>query len=376
MIFPLAAALLLTLATLLLALLIALFWRRRVSSWGRFWRGALWLHSGLFVVHLFVTFPLLLGLLGSRGLGTRPQELGYAGPRLDANGQMLVQSWASLEAEKVAGRPSVDASIVAAAHARERHIPSTDGVTLRAFRLEAKQEPPVATVVLVHGLFRSGMELEPVSSMWHELGCECWLLELRNHGGSTRAPFTAGWHESQDVVKAVEYVRAQPGRERTPMILWGVSLGTLAVGMALPHIDRLAGVVLDAPMDDLTAAAHRMLSFDRGNDRRSWLHLSEPWRSLVILSLEQWSGFRARDVSPGEVLANLPQDLPVLMVGEGIDDRAPPETVERLFARLPMPADQKQLWMVMQAKHGQAFAAEGAAYAEHLAWLLAHLRRG
>ena len=81
--------------------------------------------------------------------------------------------------------------------------------------------------------------------------------------------------------------------------------------------------------------------------------------------------FAGRDAS-----ANLPQDLPVLMVGEGIDDRAPHETVERLFARLPMPADQKQLWMVMQAKHGQAFAAEGAAYAEHLAWLLAHLRRG
>ena len=376
MIFPLVAATLLVLATIVLLLPIALFRVVRGRPQASFWRKVLWLHLGLFVLHLFLTFPLLLGLLGSRGLGTRPQELDYAGPRLDADGHMLVQSWDSLGKERAAGKPLVDAAFVAAAHSRERRIESSDGVTLRAFRLEARQEPPVATVVLVHGLFRSGMELEPVASMWRELGCECWLLELRNHGGSTRAPFTAGLRESDDVVSAVEFVRKQAGRERMPVILWGVSLGTLAVSMALPRIDGLAGVVLDAPMDDLTAAAHRMLSFDRGPDRRSWLHLSEPWRSLVILSLEQWSGFRARDVSPGEVLANLPQDLPVLLVGEGIDDRAPPDTVERLFARLPMPAERKQLWMVMEAKHGQAFAAEPAAYAERLRWLLAHMRRG
>lgn len=375
MIFPLIAATLFTLLTVVLMLPIAVVRLLRRRPQLGFWRKVLWVHLGLFVLHLFVTFPLLLGLFGSRGLGTRPQELDYAGPRLDANGHMLVQSWASLAEEKSAGKPTVDAAIVAAAHSRERRIQSSGGVTLRAFCLEAPQEPPVATVVLVHGLFRSGMELEPVASMWHELGCECWLLELRNHGGSSRAPFTAGLRESDDVVNTVEFVRKQAGREHTPVILWGVSLGTLAVSMALPRIDGLAGVVLDAPMDDLTAAAHRMLSFDRGADRRSWLHLSEPWRSLVILSLEQWSEFRARDVSPGEVLANLPQDLPVLLVGEGIDDRAPPDTVERLFARLPMPTDRKQLWMVMQAKHGQAFAAEPDAYAEHLGWLLTHLRR-
>ncbi len=375
MIFPLVAALVFTLATFVLMCLVALVLLLARKPQRRFWRINLWLHAGLFVLHLFVTFPAMLGLLGSRGLGTRPQERTYKGPRLDDAGTLLVQSWDSLEREAEAGRPDAAAAVVAAAAARARSIPSTDGVLLRTFRLEAKQEPPVAVAVLVHGLFRSAMELEPVAGMLREQGCECWLLELRNFGGSSRAPFTGGLRESDDIVAAVQYVRAQPGRAETPVLLFGVSMGTIAVSMALPRIDRLAGVVLDAPMDDLSAAAHRMLAFDRAGDRRSWFQIAEPWRSLVLTALEQWSDFRVLDVSPGEVLANLPHDLPMLLIGAGLDDRAPPATVERLFARLPMPSALTELWIVPESKHGHVFLDQPAAYAEHLRLLLARLRR-
>ena len=375
MIFPLAVALLFTLATLLLALPTALFWRWRGWPQWPFWRGVLWLHLGLFVAHAFVTFPLLLGWFGSRQLGTRPHERAYAGPRLSADGHLLPQTWDSLKAELAAGRPAVAAEVVTAARARERRIPSSGGVTLQVYRLESRLEPPRAMAVLVHGLFRSAMELEAVAGMLRDQGCECWLVDLRNHGGSSRAPFTGGFRESDDVVAAVEYARAQPGRQGVPTVLFGVSLGTIAVSLALPRLDGIAGVVLDAPMDDLTAAAHRMLGFDRKNDGRSWFRIDEPWRSLVVTSLETWSDFRMRDVSPGEVLAALPHDLPVLMVGAGIDDRAPPETVERLFARLPMPAALKELWMVPGSRHGWVFVDQPAAYAEHLQRLLERLRR-
>lgn len=375
MIFPLAAALLLTLVTFVLTAVVGLVLMllRRIT--GRFWRRAALLHLGLFLLHLFVTFPALLGGFGSRMLGTRPQERAYAGPRLDADGKLLVQTWNSLAAEQQAGKPAVDAAIVAAAAARQRTIPSTGGVQLRAFRLEAKQEPPVAVAVLVHGLFRSAMELEPVAAMLREQGCECWFVEPRNFGGSSRAPFSAGQRESDDVVAAVNFMRAQPGRAETPLVMFGVSLGTAAVSLALPHIDRLAGVVLDAPIDDLQAAAHRMLGFDRAGDRRSWFRIDEPWASLVIRSLEIWSDIDLAKLRPVDVLATLPHDIPVLVVGAGKDDRAPPETVERLFARLPMHAEQKQLWMVPASAHGHVFLDQPAAYAEHLRWLLGRLRR-
>lgn len=375
MIFPLLSALCATLATFVVAALLAVVpWLLGKPQWP-YWRAVLWLHAGLFVFHWFVTFPGFLGWWGSRQLGTRPQERTYAGPRLDAQGHLLRQDWDSLERERVAGKPEVSADVAAAARARQRSIPSTDGVVLRAFRLEAKQDPPVATAVLVHGLFRSAMEPEPVAAMLHEQGCECWLVEPRNHGGSGRAPFSGGLRESDDVVAAVDFVRQQPGRANTPLVLFGVSLGTVAVSLALPRIEHVAGVVLDAPLDDLGAAARRMMSFQRADGKRAGMAIWEPWQSLVLLSLELWSDFHVVDVSPGEVLAHLPHDLPVLLVGAGKDDRATPESVARLFERLPMPADKKRLWTVAGSEHGHVFLDQPAEYAQQLAWLLGVLRR-
>ncbi|MBL8755778.1 MAG: alpha/beta hydrolase [Planctomycetes bacterium] len=373
MIFPLVVAGIATLVTLLLALSPALVWRgARTRAW---LRRVLWLHAGLFLLHLFVTFPAALGWVGANLIRTRPQERTYAGPRLDAAGSVLVQSWKSLEAEANAGAPAASAEIVAAAAARARRIPSSDGVVLRAFRLEAKQEPPVATVVLVHGLFRSAMELEPIAALFRDQGCECWLVELRNFGGSTKTTFTAGATECDDVVAAVRFVRAQPGRAGTPMVLFGVSLGTVAVSLALPRIDGLAGVVLDAPIDDMQAAAVRMLGFDRAGDPRRWFQTWEPWTSLVLTAYEAWAGIDLASLRPVDVLATLPVDLPMLVVGAGIDERAPPATVEALFDRMPMHAHRRQLWMVPDSKHGHVFLDKPAEYAERLRWLLANLRR-
>jgi len=373
-IFPLLVALVFTLATLVLAVLLGLgLWFARRSQ-RRYWRAVAWLHLALLPLHLFVTFPVVLGWLGSRVfVGTRPDERSYAGPRLDAAGRLLVQSWDSLRAERLAGVPSVPADVVAAAKARERRIASHDGVDLRAFRVESRLPTPRAVVVLVHGLFRSAMELEPVAAMLHEQGCECWLVELRNFGGSSRAPFTLGLRESGDVLAAVAHVRAEPGRSHTPLVLFGVSFGTVAIALALPRLQGVAGVVLDAPIDDMLPAARRL--FGVIAERRPLFAVGEPWQSLTLRSLEAWSGIELATMCPADVLATLPPDLPTLVVGAGIDERAPPATVERLFARLPMPADRKRLWLVAESSHGQVFLDQPAAYAEHLHWLLERLRR-
>ncbi len=374
MIFPLVAALAFTLATLLPLSLFGGVWRWWRGPQRGYWRRLLWLHLAAFALHLFVTFPALLGLWGSRGLVTRGDEGRYAGPRLAANGELLFQDSKTLRAERD-GAVVVDPAIAAAAAARAVQIDSTDGVVLRAFRLEARREPPVAVVVMVHGLFRSALELERPAAMLRDLGCECWLVELRNHGGSSRAPFSGGLHESDDVVAAVQHVRALPERAALPVGLFGVSLGTIAVALATPRIDHLAGLILDAPMEDLGAAADRMLSFHRAGDKRSWFRLLQPWRSLVVVSLETWSDFRVADASPIAVLATLPHDLPVLMIGGGNDDRAPPDRVSALFAQLPMPAADKQLWIRPESGHGDVWKDDPAGYAERLAWWVDQLRR-
>lgn len=375
MTFPLLAALVFTLPTVAVSLVIGLvLWLLRKKQ-RRYWLFVGWLHLALFPLHLFVVFPAALGYVGSRVIGTRGDERSYEGPRILANGELLVQTKRSLRAERDAGKPSVSDEVLAAVAGRRHSVPTRDGVEIRAYRIEPIAAEPEFVVVLVHGMFRSSMELEPVAKMLRKRGGECWLMDQCNHGGSSRAPFSGGLRESGDVVVVVEYVRSQPGLADKPLVIFGVSLGTIAVTLALPRIDDVAGVVLDAPIDDLTAAAHRMMTFNRPGDRRSFTYMVEPWRSLILTALGMWSGFSMSNVRPIEIAATLPHDLPVLVIGEGLDDRAPPRTVENVYNRMPQHKGVKELWQVQNVGHGKAFLEQPAAYDEALARLLARLRR-
>jgi pimeloyl-ACP methyl ester carboxylesterase len=374
--FPLLAALVFLLPTLGLAALVGLVLLALRRPQRRWWRLVLWAHLALFPTHLFATFPLALGWVGAHLVGTRPQERAYQGPRLLPDGRIAVQTWASLAAEVAGKSPPPAADVLAAAKARARTIASTDDVTLRAFRVEATVEPPKAVVLLVHGLFRSAMELEPIAQLFRDEGCECWLLDLRNFGGSSRnAPFTAGLRESDDVVAAARFVRSQPGRATTPLVVFGVSMGTAAVALALPRIDGVAGFVLDAPIDDVPSGARRMLALEREGDARASFRTTEPWASLIVRALGLWAGVDVMTACPSDALATLPHDIPCLIVGAGRDDRAPWPTVQRLFARLPMHADDKQLWHAPDAWHGRVFLEQPDGYRERLRWLLGRLRR-
>ena len=375
MTFPLLAALVFTLPTVAVSLVIGLvLWLLRKKQ-RRYWRFVGWLHLALFPLHLFVVFPAALGYVGSRVIGTRGDERSYEGPRILANGELQVQTKRSLRAERDAGKPSVSDEVLAAVAGRRHSVPTRDGVEIRVYRIEPIAAEPEFVAVLVHGMFRSSMELEPVAKMLRKRGGECWLMDQCNHGGSSRAPFSGGLRESGDVVAVVEYVRSQPGLADKPLVIFGVSLGTIAVTLALPRIDDVAGVVLDAPIDDLTAAAHRMMTFNRPGDRRSFTYMVEPWRSLILTALGMWSGFAMSDVRPIEIAATLPHDLPVLVIGEGLDDRAPPRTVENVYNRMPQHKGVKELWQVQNVGHGKAFLEQPAAYDEALARLLARLRR-
>lgn len=371
------AALAFTAPTLVLCLLAAgVQWLRKRPVRGLL-RGTAWAHAMLFVLHLFVTFPLVLGWFGVHGFGsggmfTRGDERLYAGPRIGADGKWQLQTADTLRAE-ARGDVRVDPAIAEAAKARAVSIPGADGVQLRAFRVEARQEPPRAIALLVHGLFRGGMELEPPANMFRRLGCECWLLEQRGHGGSAATPLRFDDSQARDLVEVVRWLRQQPGKERAPIVLFGVSIGSVAVLLALPQLQDIAGVVVDAPVEDLLATARRMMTTEPpGTSRRP--PFAEPWCSLVLAAVELWSGCRLGDVAPMRVLSSLPHDLPMLVIGGGQDHTVPPAVVQSLYDNLPMPEGTKSLWIDPAAAHGKAWKEDPAGYERQLGLLLARLR--
>ncbi len=371
MMFPLGFALVALAPTVVIAALWAMLLRFRQQPVRPFLARAAWAHVWLFVLHAMFTFPALLGWWGSRALSTRGDEGFYEGPRIASDGAWTLQDSRSLRRERAAPPP---VEVVEAARKLAVELPGVDGVLLRAYRVPAIQPQPTATVVLVHGLFRSAMEVEAPARMFRSLGCECWLVEQRTHGRSDRAPATFGWRESQDLVAAVRAIRDEHGAS-APLVLFGVSLGTVSVALAAPSLAGLAGVVLDAPIEDPLAAAHRMLSLERGGDRRRFFALWEPWRSLVLASIESWSGFRFADALPSRSLAGMSLSLPVLLIGGELDDKAPREVVRALHDSLPMAPGTKVAWIVAGAGHGDAWKVAPAEYRTQLAAFLARIAR-
>jgi pimeloyl-ACP methyl ester carboxylesterase len=358
------------------SLSIALLWRGvlwlRHRRPRRYWLRVLLLHVVLVPFSLFVVMPGFMGWFASRGLHTRGDEIGYDGPRVTADGTWLPQTRAGLRAEST-GEHKVDPALVEAARAHAVHFDSLDGLPLRAFLVPASAPARGISAVLVHGLFRGGLEIDPVGAMFHELGADVLLLELRNHGESGRAPATFGLTESKDVIAAARFLRARPGHERDAIVLFGVSLGTAAVALAAPKVEGLAGLVLDAPLIELRGSAHRFLSAPAPQGKaqgKRRLGLPEPFGTLVITAGALWSGFAIDDVRPIDALRQLPATLPVLVVGGGDDERSPPEVVREAYDAIPAPAADKALWIRADSGHGEVWTDDPAGYRAHLAALL------
>jgi pimeloyl-ACP methyl ester carboxylesterase len=198
--------------------------------------------------------------------------------------------------------------------------------------------------------------------MLHELGGEVLLLELRNHGGSGKAPPTFGRDEAMDVLAAVDFLQARPESVGRPLVLFAVSLGTAAVANAVPQVPRLAGLVLDAPMDDLPSTARRLLA-----SGPFWQSIREPWATEILLSARYLRGVPIFEVKPREALARLSPSTAVLFIGAGHDERMPPETVRALYEALPTAPGRKELWIEPDATHGKVWVKAPEEYRRRLA---------
>jgi dienelactone hydrolase len=361
MLFLIPAAVL-TLATLLIVALwrLVLAFRRRPAP--RYWRRTFAWHLGLFAFHLFVTAPLGIGYLASRFVGTRDDEAGYQGPRIGADGAWQMQTRKTLASER---QVAAEGAVAPAGASSAMWLTASDGVKLRSFLVPPRPEGgagsrPRFVAVLVHGLYRGALEIETPGTMLRDLGGEVLLLELRNHGGSGRSKPTFGLDESLDVRAAVEFLRARPEAEGRPLVIYAISMGTAAAALAAPQTPDLAGLVLDAPMDDLAATTDRMLGGGEGG-------IPQPWRSTLVWSAEHLGRIPFDRVKPRDALARLSPDVAVLFVGAGKDDRMPADSVRALFDALPTRADRKELWIEPEATHGKVWVAAPDEYRRRLA---------
>jgi pimeloyl-ACP methyl ester carboxylesterase len=246
-------------------------------------------------------------------------------------------------------------------------IRSADGVELRGWWVPA----PAAkgTVVMVHGLNRSRIEMVRRVPFVHAAGWNALLLDLRHHGASAGETTTFGAKEKEDVKAAIRLAR---DRSPGPVVLWGVSLGGASVVFAAAEDPTVAGVICDSSYRSLQDTVQHHLQLFRG--WRWWLRIVPRWpvAELTLFWIGRRGGFDPATVDVRAAAARL-AGRPTLFVANSEDRRMPKEIAFDLQAAAGPGAE---VLIVPGKSHGGAWRDGTAAYEAAAAALLDAAGRG
>jgi uncharacterized protein len=228
-----------------------------------------------------------------------------------------------------------------------------DGVTLKGWWVPAPEAR--GTVVLVHGLNRSRIEMVKKVPFLHKQGWNALLFDLRHHGESGGSASSFGFFEKQDVHAATAFART---RAQGPVVLWGVSLGGASATLAAAEDPGVAALVCDSSYRSLRDTVSHHLRLFRGF--RWWLRIVPNWP--VANEVVYWIGRRA-SFDPDAVdvrgaAAHL-APRPCLFVCNSGDRRMPSEIAFELKAAA---GPQAHVLVVPGTSHGGAYRDGTAAY--------------
>jgi len=244
---------------------------------------------------------------------------------------------------------------------------SADGTELKAWWVPAEQ--PKGTVVMVHGLNRSRIEMVKRAPFVHGAGWNAILMDLRHHGASGGEATTFGAKEKEDVKAAARFARERsPG----PVVEWGVSLGGASVVMAAAEDPEVAGVICDSSYRSLDDTVRHHLAFVRRF--RWWLRLVPTWpgADLALYWIGRRGGFDPSQVDIVAAAAHL-KGRPALFVANSEDWRMPKEIA---FALKTAVGDTAEVLVVPGKSHGGAWRDGTAAYSEAAAVVLKAAENG
>jgi pimeloyl-ACP methyl ester carboxylesterase len=225
------------------------------------------------------------------------------------------------------------------------------------------------TVVLLHGLNRSRVEMVRKVPFLHAAGWNALLFDMRHHGASGGDHTTFGYLEKRDALSAAALARRRaPG----PVVLWGVSLGGASATLAAAEDPGIAGLVCDSSYRSVPDTVRHHLELFRGF--RWWFRLVPSWpvADEVLFWMGRRGGFDPRAVDVTAAAARL-GGRPALFVCNSDDRRMPKEIAFELQAAAGARA---RVLVVPGASHGGAWRDGTAAYEHAVAELLTEIEGG
>ena len=230
---------------------------------------------------------------------------------------------------------------------------AADGISLSGWWV------PVAnargTVILVHGLNRSRIEMVRKTPFLNRKGWNSLLFDLRHHGKSGGTVSSFGHYEKQDVHAAADFAR---GRAAGPVVLWGVSLGGASATLAAAEDPSVAALVCDSSYRSLRDTVDHHMTLARS--WRWWMRAVPRWPvgAEVLYWIGRRGGFDVDAVDVRAAAARL-GGRPALFVCNSGDRRMPPEIAFDLKAAA---GDHARVLVVPGNSHGGAWRDGTAAY--------------
>jgi alpha-beta hydrolase superfamily lysophospholipase len=230
---------------------------------------------------------------------------------------------------------------------------SADGTELRGWWVPAAGAR--GTIVMVHGLNRSRIEMVRRVPFVHGAGWNALLFDLRHHGESGGKATTFGAHEKEDVKSAAQLARS---RAAGPVVLWGVSLGAASSVLAAAEDPAVAGVICDSSYRSLEDTVRHHVQIARG--WRWWLGVVPSWpvADEALFWMGRRGGFDPASVDVRAAAARL-SGRPALFVANSDDRRMPKEIAFDLRAAAGKDAE---VLIVPGKSHGGAWRDGTAAY--------------
>ncbi len=217
-------------------------------------------------------------------------------------------------------------------------LSTSDGETLGAWFVRGSPMKPA--IVLMHGNRGSRHAVVNVAQWLRKLDFPILMPTLRAHGDSTGEKNDLGYSACHDAIAAVaELERRCAGQ---PVVLFGQSLGAAAALFAAePLGDRVAGLILECPYENLYTAARN----------RTRAYLPAPLDFVAYAGLRVAAPIVLPDVDRINLVdaaGRVPAKMPVLVLAGGKDDRARPEEARRIVDRL---GSRARLEVMADAKH-------------------------
>ena len=236
-----------------------------------------------------------------------------------------------------------------------------DGVSLSGWWVPA--ESARGTVVLVHGLNRSRIEMVRKVPFLHELGWNAMLFDLRFHAKSGGQMRSLGFFERDDVRAAAELARERaPGR----LVLWGISVGGATAMFEAAEDPQVAGVVCDSSFRSLRDTTRHHLALFR--QFRWWLRLVPVWpiSDEVLFWFRRRTGVDPDALDVVKAAAKL-RPRPVLFVANAGDRRMPQDIA---FDLQKAAGENASVLVIPGHSHGGAWSEGTAPYEEAVKKLL------